>query len=103
MNKVTILIVDLRSSGLLRSVVWQLLTDVSGQPIRHIFKDQESKKYKDFDSHLPQLQPSSYQSQYTVIGDVSFVFPFIAQSTTYLNTFTIKMLIRNKKCMFHVT
>jgi hypothetical protein len=32
---------DLRSSGMLRSTDWYLVTDVSGQPIGAIFKGQE--------------------------------------------------------------
>jgi hypothetical protein len=33
---------DLRSSGILRSAVWQFLTDASGQPIIPILKSQEN-------------------------------------------------------------
>jgi hypothetical protein len=36
-------ILDLRSSGILRGVVWQLFTDVSEQRIRLIFNGQESE------------------------------------------------------------
>jgi hypothetical protein len=35
---------DLRSSGILRGVAWYLFTDVSGQRIGPVFKDQESEK-----------------------------------------------------------
>jgi hypothetical protein len=38
---VNIHFLDLRSSGILRSVVWRLFTDVSGQAINSIFKGQE--------------------------------------------------------------
>jgi hypothetical protein len=34
---------NLRSSGILRCVVWYLFTDVSGQPIGPIFTGQESR------------------------------------------------------------
>ena len=37
---------DLLSSGILLSVEWQLLTDVSGQRIDPIFKDQEVQEEK---------------------------------------------------------
>jgi len=33
---------ELHSSGILRSELWQFLTDVSGQPISPVFKGQES-------------------------------------------------------------
>ena len=39
-----ILKLDLRSSGMLRSVYWYLVTDVAGRPIDHIFKRQSSKR-----------------------------------------------------------
>jgi len=35
---------DLRSSAILRSLQWQLFTDVSGQAIGPTFKGQELKK-----------------------------------------------------------
>jgi hypothetical protein len=35
---------DFRSSGLLHSVDWQLVKDVSGQPIASIFEDQAKHK-----------------------------------------------------------
>jgi hypothetical protein len=36
---------DLRSSGVLRGVVWQFYVDVSGQPNGPIFKGQEVQKF----------------------------------------------------------
>ena len=39
---------DLRSSGMLRSVEWLLVTVVSKQPIGPIFKDQETQEGLDF-------------------------------------------------------
>jgi len=48
---------DLRSSGTLRSVDWKLLTDVLGQPIGHIFKDQAKDRTERLSRNI-----SNYQS-----------------------------------------